>query len=155
MHPPLDPDSGPSGTPPGGRPLHLRAWAVALVFIGGALGTAAREGVALAVAPIERIPVAIGLVNLVGAFVLGVLLESLARRGPDKGRRRELRLLAGTGFCGGFTTYSALATDTALLLGDGDVLRGLGYSLLTVVLGALATWAGLAVAARTHRAAAT
>ncbi len=38
--------------------------------------------------------------------MLGALLESLARRGPDEGRRRAIRLLVGTGGLGGFTTYS-------------------------------------------------
>lgn len=148
---PLDPDSGQSGTSPSGQALHFRGSAITLVFLGGSLGTAAREGVSLALAPVARIPIAILLVNLVGAFVLGMLLEALARRGPDHGRRRALRLFAGTGFCGGFTTYSALAADTALLLDDGFPLQGLGYSLVTVIAGALATWGGFAVAARAHR----
>lgn len=151
---PLDPGSGQSGTSPSGREVHFRGWAIALVFLGGSLGTAAREGLSLALAPVARIPVAILLVNLVGAFVLGLLLESLARRGPDHGRRRALRLFAGTGFCGGFTTYSALAIDSARLLDDGYPLQGLGYSLLTVTIGALATWGGLVVAARARRQAA-
>lgn len=148
---PLDPSSDQSGTSPSGRGLHFRGSAIALVFLGGSLGTAARDGVSLAVAPVARIPVAILLVNLVGAFVLGLLLESLARRGPVHGRRRALRLFAGTGFCGGFTTYSALAFDSALLLDDGHPLQGLGYPLLTVIIGALATCLGILVAARAHR----
>lgn len=37
--------------------------------------------------------------------------------GPVHGRRRDLRLLLGTGLLGGYTTYSALATDTAAVLG--------------------------------------
>ena len=85
-------------------------------------------------------------INLLGAFCLGLLLSGLARLGPDAGLRRTVRIMVGTGFMGGFTTYSALATDTASLLGDGRIGAGLAYGLGTVVIGGLATWAGIAVA---------
>jgi CrcB protein len=70
-------------------------------------------------------------------------LETLASRGPDDGRRRRLRLLLGTGVLGGFTTYSALATETGLLLTDGRAGAALLYALGTVIVGALASWAGI------------
>src|SRR5699024_4959447 len=49
------------------------------------------------------------------------------------------------------TTYSALAADAAWLMGNGALAAGIGYGLATVVLGGLATWAGIAVAVATHR----
>lgn len=133
------------------RPLHHRPSALALVFVGGMLGTAVREALSLAIPPVAGVPVAIGGINLLGAFLLGVLLEGLARRGPDQGRRRVLRLLLGTGFMGGFTTYSALATDASSLIGQGSAGPGLVYAALTLVLGALASFAGVAVATALHR----
>lgn len=128
------------------RPLHLRLPSLGLAVIGGSLGTAAREAVGLVVADRAGIPVAILGINLLGAFCLGLLLSGLSRLGPDAGLRRTVRILVGTGFMGGFTTYSALATDTASLLGDGRIGAGLAYGLGTVVIGGLATWAGIAVA---------
>jgi len=152
-HLPLDADLGADEEPRGTRtPVHLSARSVGLVMAGGTLGTAAREAAALSIPAVQRIPVAILGVNLLGAFALGVLLEALAQRGDDSGRRRSLRLLLGTGFLGGFTTYSALATDSALLIRDGDPTKGLLYALATVALAALATWAGVAAAAFSHRA---
>ncbi|WP_166969790.1 fluoride efflux transporter FluC [Brevibacterium atlanticum] len=127
------------------RPVHLRASYLGLAVLGGTVGTAAREGISLAVPEIDGIPVAIFGINILGAFLLGLLLESLARRGPDVGVRRTLRILVGTGFMGGFTTYSALATDAASLLGDGRAGLGIGYGLATVLIGGLATWAGIAL----------
>src|SRR5699024_10516842 len=76
---------------------------------------------------------------------------ALARRGPDVSVPRTARILIGTGFLGGFTTYSALAADAAWLMGSGALATGIGYGLATVVLGGLATWAGIAVAVATHR----
>lgn len=128
------------------RPLHLRLPSLGLAVIGGSLGTAAREAVGLVVADRAGIPVAILGINLLGAFCLGLLLSGLSRLGPDAGLRRTVRILVGTGFMGGFTTYSALATDTASLLGDDRIGAGLAYGLGTVVIGGLATWAGIAVA---------
>lgn len=143
---------------PGIRPPHQRAAPIALVALGGTIGVATREVLTLLVPTLGGLPVAIGLVNLLGAFLLGVLYEALTRPAGERPAARTLRLLLGTGFCGGFTTYSALAVDTALLLGDGQLGAAAGYALGTVLLGACATWGGIAlghaVAARTPHASA-
>lgn len=147
---PLDPDS-PEPLP---GPLHLRASAVASVAIGGIAGTAARYGLALALpTPVAGWPWATFVANLVGAFILGVLLEGLARSGPDAGLRRRIRLLAGTGFCGSLTTYSTFAVEADLLLRDRAVGVAAGYLAASLLGGALAAAAGIAIAAprRTRR----
>ncbi|PJJ65069.1 fluoride efflux transporter FluC [Compostimonas suwonensis] len=133
------------------RPVHLRWSSIGLVALGGAFGTAAREALSLSIPAIGGVPVAIFGINIVGAFLLGVLLEALVRRGPDEGRRRGIRLLLGTGVLGGFTTYSALATDTAVLLHDGQPFAAIGYSLATIVIGALATALGIVVGSAIQR----
>jgi CrcB protein len=144
---PLDPaprdpaprDTGSAVDDDPGRPVHLRWSSLGLVALGGTLGTAAREALALTwPAPPGGLPVTILLINVVGAFVLGALLEGLARRGPDEGRRRGIRLLVGTGVLGGFTTYSALATDAASLTGSA-LGTALAYAGLTLVVGAAAS----------------
>lgn len=117
-------------------------WAhVGLVAAGGALGTAAREGAALAVPSADGIPYAIFGVNLVGALLLGVLFGALGRR-RETARTRAARLLLGTGVLGGFTTYSALAADTASLWGSAPALAA-GYAIVTVVAGVALAGLGL------------
>ena len=86
------------------------------------------------------------IVNITGALLLGILLEALAVRGPDRGGRRRLRLLLGTGVLGGYTTYSLLAADVAGLLLDGRIAVALGYGVGSIVLGILAAWAGILLA---------
>ena len=136
------------------RPPHTHWSLIALVALGGALGTAVRALVAQALPAVDGISWTILAINVVGAFCLGLLLDTLARRGPDVGRRRALRLFVGTGALGGFTTYSTLADDTARLLDGGRWAAGSGYALLSVVLGLVAVVAGLAVSgARSARAA--
>lgn len=122
-----------------------------LVGVGGAIGTGMREALSLLFPPVGGVSLTIAAVNVVGAFVLGFLLESLLRRGDDSGRRRELRLFAGTGILGGFTTYSALAADTAVLLADSRPVLAVAYALGTVVVGFGATLLGLGLAARRGR----
>jgi CrcB protein len=114
-------------------------------------GTLARHFLSEAVPTPEGLPLGIFAINITGAFALGLLLEALLGRGPDEGRRRALRLVLGTGFLGGFTTYSALTTDSALLLQDGRVLEGIAYLLLTVMVGLAATAAGIHVGGRAAR----
>jgi len=133
-----------AGTTP---PLHLRPRSVLLVFVGGAIGTTARYLLSVAVPPVLGLPVITFAINVTGAFVLGWLLETLALRGRDEGRRRDVRLFAGTGILGGYTTYSAFAVDTDGLIVAANVGGSLLYAAATIVVGALATTAGIAVGA--------
>ena len=138
--PDLEVDEGSDGTP---IAVHLTPTFIALVAIGGMAGSLARHGVERLLGTSDGLPVGTLTVNLVGAFALGVLLEALATRGSDVGHRRAARLLVGTGFLGGFTTYSALAVETDALLRDGKVALALVYVLTTVVVGLLASFAGV------------
>jgi CrcB protein len=71
-------------------------------------------------------------------------------RGRDAGWRRRARLLIGTGLCGAFTTYSALAVETDLLVRDHRAALAAGYLAATVLTGLAATAAGLLAAGRTR-----
>lgn len=149
---PVDPDvEGVLQRSVHGRAIHLRLPYLALAFAGGTLGTAAREALSLVFPPLHGVSIATFCINVSGAFMLGIVLDSLFRRGPDHGHRRILRILLGTGFMGGFTTYSTLATGSAELMGGGSPMVGAAYGLATVIVGACATWAGILVAAAFHR----
>jgi CrcB protein len=89
-------------------------------------------------------------INVVGAFLLGVLLELLAGHSPDTGWSRRMRLGLGTGGLGGFTTYSALATQTVVLAATHPG-RAIGYALGTVIVGAAASIAGIWLSRRRRR----
>jgi CrcB protein len=127
------------------RPLHAQPRFVLLVFAGGVIGTAAREAVVMIDAG-GGIPWGVLIVNLVGAFALGMLVRGLQSR-DETPRRRTIRLFAGTGVLGGFTTYSALATDTVLLFEEAPVV-GAAYGVGSVVLGLACAVAGWALASR-------
>ncbi|CAN5352819.1 CrcB family protein [soil metagenome] len=140
---PLDSDSD------GGSPRPRRLATTLMVAAGGMAGTALRASLSAAAPDVLGLPVGIFAINILGAFVLGFLLESLARRGPDRGLRRGIRLLAGTGLIGGFTTYSALAVGASTLLTAGNLVGFACYALATVVLGAVASWCGITLSRAT------
>lgn len=120
--------------------------AALLVGAGGVLGTLARWGVSLVVPVQDGWPLPTLLVNLTGAFCLGLLLESLLRAGEDVGGRRSARLLLGTGLLGSYTTMSSLATELVLLA--GRPLVALGYGAASLAGGLLLAWCGIVLAAR-------
>ena len=120
-----------------------------LIVVGGALGTAVRAALENAYpAQPGGWPWATFLINVSGAFVLGLLLEMLARSGPDTGVRQYLRLGVGTGVLGGYTTYSTFAVESVKLLGGGAVPVGLGYAVASVLLGLAAALGGTLLAGR-------
>lgn len=127
-------------------PPYWRTAYLALVLAGGALGTACRILAGQLIHP-GAWPWATLTVNLIGAFVLGWLTEATLRRDSPRGAR--LRALAGTGFCGGLTTYSTLAVDVAQGLA-AQPARMLVYLAASVVLGIAAAWVGVA-AGRSRR----
>jgi CrcB protein len=118
----------------------------AFVALGGVAGAAARDAIEQAMPPGAGFPVATLLVNLSGALLLGVLLEALVRAGDDTGWRRRLRLLAGTGFMGAYTTYSTFAVEAVQLGRHGRGGTAVAYVVVTVIGGLLATGTGVLAA---------
>lgn len=118
----------------------------ALVFVGGTVGTGIRELLGLLPTGDLGFPVITMGINILGAFVLGLVLESV--RLSDSARASALRLLVGTGLLGGFTTYSALALDTVRLGSGASPAFAVLYAGGTLVVGTLAALAGVASGAR-------
>ncbi len=84
------------------------------------------------------------LANVVGCLLIGIVASSpLVGRGPH-----WLRPFAITGVLGGFTTFSAFALETGVLLDSGRVLLALSYAAGTMVTGLLAVRLGVVIAGR-------
>lgn len=112
-----------------------------LVVLGAAVGAPARYlGDVLVTARTGgRFPYGTVLVNVVGSFVLG-LVTGLALH---HGLAGSWQALAGTGFCGAFTTYSTFSVETTALARDGRLAAAAANLLGSAVLGLLAAAAGL------------
>lgn len=112
------------------------------VAVGSALGGVARYLVALALAGrTPMFPLATLSVNVVGSLVIGVLAMT-APMSP------HVRLLAVTGFCGGFTTFSAFSLETLSLEGVHAAGLAMMNIALNLVLSIAACWIGLRLGSR-------
>jgi CrcB protein len=112
---------------------------ICLAALGGAGGAVCRSVLSRA---IKRrwntmFPAATFGINLIGSFLLGCLLARFAET--------WIFLLLGTGFCGGFTTFSTYQTEAAALLRGrqrmlfcfywaGSVFCGMAAALAAIVL---------------------
>jgi fluoride exporter len=115
-----------------------------LVAAGGAVGALARYGLTKAF-PVDpgHFPTTTLGINLVGAFLLGALLETLLRRGLPE---HWSRILVGVGVLGAFTTFSTLTDEIALLLRAGDTGTAAAYLTASLVGGIVAVVLGLVAA---------
>jgi CrcB protein len=86
------------------------------VMVGGAVGAVARWAVELAIPSVAGFPLATLVINVSGAFAMGLvgvlLLERLA---PT----RYLRPLLGIGLLGAYTTFSTMAMEGVRLVEQG------------------------------------
>ncbi|MGL4312197.1 MAG: fluoride efflux transporter CrcB [Paracoccaceae bacterium] len=113
------------------------------VAIGGAVGASARylTNVAALRAFGPGFPYATLIVNVLGSFLMGVLVVVLAQRFDNR-----LAPLLMTGVLGGFTTFSAFSLDAVSLWDRGQAGSAAIYVGASVILSLAALVAGLAVA---------
>ncbi len=130
--------------------VRIRPGLLGMALLGGAIGTLARYGLTLIAPSLAHLNTGTMIVNLLGPFLLGVLLQTLSE-GTETSRRRSLRIVVGVGFLGALTSYAELALDIVIVAERGDLLLAVTYGLATIVLGALATWLGIFAAARRRR----
>ena len=117
---------------------------IALVAAGGAIGSVFRYlvgvwSVRLAGA---NFPWGTLAVNVAGSFMIGFLVELVARR---LNASMEMRLFLVTGVLGGFTTFSSFSLDAISLFERGTLGLSAVYVLASLVVSIAAVFAGLAL----------
>jgi CrcB protein len=124
---------------------------VLLIAIGAACGAVLRWLLGLGLNGLfPAIPMGTLAANLVGGYLMGVMIALLA--GPLS-NAPELRLLVVTGFLGGLTTFSAFSGEVARLLQQGRLAMA-GAAIAVHVIGSVAlTLLGIATVALARRAA--
>ncbi|MDI6692728.1 MAG: fluoride efflux transporter CrcB [Anaerosomatales bacterium] len=121
----------------------MRATDVVIVAAGGAVGAAARYvlGGWLADRFGTAFPWHTFVINVAGAFALGVLMALSVERGIVP---QQWRLALGVGVLGGYTTFSTLSYESIALLSQGSYALGFLNMFGSGVAGLLAAWLGLA-----------
>lgn len=118
---------------------------IAYVALGGAAGCVLRYLVSVGVSGWFQhpFPWATLIVNVLGCFIIGLLLGLSAPEGMLQLRHR---LVLMTGFCGGFTTFSTFSLEVLTLLQKGQHGFLAFYLLGSLGLGILGVWGGVVVA---------
>ena len=114
---------------------------ILLVLVGSAVGGSARYITSLIIQSknTTQFPIGTFMINLIGCFTIGMVYSFVARNATTGS---DIKLLLATGFCGGFTTFSAFAFENLALFKSGLHLTALIYIILSVVLGILAVVLG-------------
>lgn len=81
-------------------------------------------------------------VNIVGCLLIGMLFAVAERTSL---LTPQLRLFLITGLCGGFTTFSTFAQENVQLIRNNDLTYFFLYTVLSIVLGIAAVFAGIAL----------
>jgi fluoride exporter len=116
----------------------LLANKVVLLAVGGGLGTNARYWLGRWLGEVtwaRGFPLGTFVINVTGSFVLGVAAVLILERLPPA--HQDWYLLVGTGFCGGYTTFSTFEWETFQLVRDGSLWMALANVAGSVFLGFL------------------
>ena len=111
-----------------------------LVFLGGGLGSALRYLVVSTMNQYSKVlPFGTFTVNILGCLLIGMILGYAQKENTLTSNQI---LLLATGFCGGFTTFSAFANENLELIKNGEIFNFSVYTIGSVLIGILAVYIG-------------
>ena len=115
-----------------------------LVFLGGGLGSGLRYLVAGAMNQYSKVlPLGTLTVNMLGCLLIGLILGYAQKENTLTSNQT---LLLATGFCGGFTTFSAFANENLELIKNGEIFNFSIYTIGSILIGILAVFIGFYLA---------
>jgi len=122
---------------------------LAWIALGGILGSLARFLVSAWWNPdsVGEFPFGTLVINALGCLMIGMVVPVLA----GHPREEHWRPFIVTGVLGGFTTFSALAIETGVMLDEGKLALAALYIGMTLLLGLLAVPLGVRITARLAR----
>ena len=117
---------------------------VLLIGFAGFLGTIARYLSGQLIYKFLPIAFPFGtlIVNILGCFIIGIVYGWFEEENIYS---NEWKLIFATGFCGGFTTFSAFSIENIQLLREGQFGIALLYIFVSVVIGISATFGGVSL----------
>ena len=111
-----------------------------LVFLGGGLGSGLRYLITIAMNQYSKVlPFGTFTVNMLGCFLIGLILGYAQKENTLTSNQT---LLLATGFCGGFTTFSAFANENLELIKNGQIFNFSVYTVGSLLIGILAVFIG-------------
>lgn len=104
-----------------------------VVGIGGFIGSVCRYLIGLI--PIEvnsGFPIKTLVINFLGSFLISIIAVLASK---DKGVNPQIVLMLRVGICGGFTTFSTFAYESADLIKNGNMVTAFIYICTSIILG--------------------
>ena len=126
--------------------MYSVAWSYFFVALGGALGAMARYALNVELQSESMYPWGTLAANLLGCLLMGIIAALVAGSAwfnesgliPD-----QYRLLFAVGFCGSFTTLSALVLELGTMLERDEAFASAGYLVASVAGGFTLFFVGL------------
>lgn len=117
-----------------------------LVAVAGGLGAVTRFLVDTLVARRNpfRVPLGTLVINISGSLLLGILTGLVTSTDPATAAV-SVKAVVGTGFCGGYTTFSTASVESVRLWLAEGATTGVRYAALTLVGSVAAAAAGFAL----------
>lgn len=91
----------------------------------------------------DKIPFGTVMVNVTGSFILGLIVTLSVERMVIS---EDIKMLAGVGFLGAFTTFSTFSVETVYLVEEGAYMPALAYVGLNLFVSILAALGGIHLA---------
>ena len=112
------------------------------IALGGAIGALGRHYLSNIISFLlgHSFPFSTIIVNLIGSFLMGILVSSFAHVWTPS---IEIRAFLVIGVLGAFTTFSAFSHDVINIYERGETTSAIVYILLSIVLSVLAMFMGL------------
>lgn len=109
------------------------------VCLGGGLGSAARYAISKLLNT-AAFPYGTLAVNVLGSFLIGLFFGFFLK---EQNQHQIIYLLLITGFCGGFTTFSAFSYDNFIFLKHGNYNLFFLYGVGSYIVGIAAVFLGI------------
>lgn len=115
------------------------------IALGGGLGSVLRYLTAVVMNKYVQssFPFATFVTNILGCLLIGLFFGYLEKQHAIS---QDLKFFLITGFCGGYTTFSTFSHESLQLMQTNQMVTAFLYIGLSVFVGLLATWFGLALA---------
>lgn len=117
---------------------------ILLVLLGGGIGSVARYLLSYFFAKNDttQFPWATFIANGIGCLLIGLLYGYIQKNNLQN---ETLKLLLITGFCGGFTTFSAFSLENIQFIQNQNYNLALIYTLTSIIIGFLAVIIGFKI----------
>ena len=115
-----------------------------LVFFGGGIGSGLRYLLSDIIGKYSKVfPIGTFTVNMLGCLLIGLVIGYVQE---EDALNTNQSLLLATGFCGGFTTFSAFANENLELIKNGELLHFFIYTAGSIFISLISVFIGFYIA---------